>query len=58
MALEVIDFRSKRLKNSSKKIPPLKAIEVAKRKMFQLLLLQDGWNEKLIHYLLKEMVDW
>lgn len=45
MALEVIDFRSKRLKNSSKKIPPLKAIEVAKEKMFQLLLLQDGWNE-------------
>ena len=34
MALEVIDFRSKRLKNSSKKIPPLKAIEVAKEKCF------------------------
>ncbi|BFG90030.1 TPA: helix-turn-helix domain-containing protein [Enterococcus faecalis] len=33
MALEVIDFRSKKIKkNSSKKIPPLKAIEVAKRK--------------------------
>ncbi|WP_265347477.1 hypothetical protein [Enterococcus faecalis] len=43
MALEVIDFRSKKIKkNSSKKIPPLKAIEVAKEKMFQLLLLQDG----------------
>ncbi|MFS3131350.1 helix-turn-helix domain-containing protein [Enterococcus faecalis] len=33
MALEVIDFRSKKIKkNSSKKIPLLKAIEVAKRK--------------------------
>lgn len=43
MALEVIDFKSKKdRKVNSKKIPPLKAIEVAKRKMFQLLLLQDG----------------
>lgn len=33
MALEVIDFKSKKdRKVNSKKIPPLKAIEVAKKK--------------------------
>ena len=55
MALEVIDFRSKRLKNSSKKIT---AIEVAKRKNVSAATVTRWMKREIDPLPAKKMVDW